>query len=309
MLLTPFLLQGGPALIDRLEQLVPLDRLLPGFRPSGITAGEQPLADHVIIAGYGLNGRNLSAALRSIAAPYLIVELKQTVRQARSNGEPAFYGDATREEILHALGIERARMLVAAISDPAATRRMVRIARGINPGVHIIARTRYVVEIPELLRLGANDVIPEEFETSIEIFARVLAHYGVAPGETDRLVELIRASHYQALRGGAPGSDSLRLGTVAGIPQMAVGRIRLASESDLVGESLAESGLRTRTGALVLSISRGSDNIASPDPQFELAAGAVLVVVGQPGQLEAARDLANGPVEGAAVAAPPHQNS
>src|SRR5256886_13247780 len=64
-------------------------------------------------------------------------------------------------------------MLVAAFSDPAATRRMVRIARGINPGVHIIARTRYVVEIPELLRLGANDVIPEEFETSIEIFARV----------------------------------------------------------------------------------------------------------------------------------------
>ena len=68
MLLTPFLLQGGPALIDRLAQLVPMDRLLPGFRPTGITAGEQPLADHVIIAGYGLNGRNLSAALRSIAA-------------------------------------------------------------------------------------------------------------------------------------------------------------------------------------------------------------------------------------------------
>src|SRR2546423_715915 len=168
MLLTPFLLQGGPALIDRLAQLVPLDRLLPGFRPAGITVGEQPLADHVIIAGYGLNGRNLSAALRSIAAPYLIVELNaQTVRQARSNGEPAFYGDATREEILHALGIERARMLVAAISDPAATRRMVRIARGINPGVHIIARTRYVVEIPELLRLGANDVIPEALVTPI----------------------------------------------------------------------------------------------------------------------------------------------
>src|SRR5207249_8635028 len=85
--------------------------------------------------------------------------------------------------------------------------------------------------------------------------------------------EQIRASHYQALRGGVPGSDSLRLGAVAGIPQMAVGRIRLASASDLVGKSLAESGLRTRTGALVLSISRGSDNIGSPDPQFELAAG------------------------------------
>src|SRR5216110_671011 len=220
MLLTPFLLQGGPALIDGLERLVPLDRLLPGLRPSALTAGEQPFTDHVIVAGYGLNGRNLTAALRSIEAPYLIVELNaQTVRQARSRGEPAFYGDATREEMLRALGIDRARMLVAAISDPAATRRMVRVARGLNPGVHIIARTRYVVEITELIRLGANDVIPEEFETSIEIFARVLAYYGVDRAEIERLVEQIRASHYAALRTSAAAGEHLRLGMVGRIPR------------------------------------------------------------------------------------------
>src|SRR5437867_805122 len=96
----------------------------------------------------------------------------------------------------------RARMLVAAISDPAATRRMVRVARALNPRIHIIARTRYVAEIPELTRLGADVVIPEEFETSVEIFARVLAHYNVARQDIERLVEQIRASHYQALRGG-----------------------------------------------------------------------------------------------------------
>src|SRR3989449_6104100 len=113
MLVTPFLLQGGPAVLDGLERLVPLDRLLPGLRPGAIAVAEQPLTDHVIVAGYGLNGRNLTAALRSIRAPYLIVELNaQTVQQARARGEPAFYGDATREEILRALGAERARMLV-----------------------------------------------------------------------------------------------------------------------------------------------------------------------------------------------------
>src|SRR3989449_9142692 len=128
MLVTPFLLQGGPALLDGLERVVPLDRLLPGLRQGAIAVAEQPLTDHVIVAGYGLNGRNLTAALRSIRAPYLIVELNaQTVQQARARGEPAFYGDATREEILRALGAERARMLVVAISDPAATRRMVRV--------------------------------------------------------------------------------------------------------------------------------------------------------------------------------------
>src|SRR5881296_1689067 len=220
MLVTPFLLQGGPTLLDALEKVVPLDRLLPGFRPRGLTPVHEQIKDHVIVAGYGLNGRNLTAALRSIHAPYLIVELNaQTIRKARTEGEPAFYGDATREEILRALGIDRARMLVAAISDPAATRRMVRVARGLNPGVHIIARTRYVVEIPELIRLGANDVIPEEFETSIEIFARVLAYYGVGRADIDRLVEQIRASHYEALRTSAAAGEHLRLGTVGRIPR------------------------------------------------------------------------------------------
>src|SRR5204863_235378 len=143
MLLTPFLLQGGPVLIDRLERLVPLDRLLPGFRPSGITAGEQPLADHVIIAGYGLNGRNLSAALRSIAAPYLIVELNaQTVRQARSTRWRAFDGAARGREHPHGAGIGRARMRVAAICGAAAGRRLVRIGGGSNPRVHISACAR-----------------------------------------------------------------------------------------------------------------------------------------------------------------------
>ncbi|HUL03411.1 MAG TPA: cation:proton antiporter [Gemmatimonadales bacterium] len=288
MLVTPFLVQSGGALVASLERMVPLDKVLPGFRPRSLAATTEPLSDHVIIAGYGLNGRNLAAALRAVQAPYLIVELNaQTVRQARDRGEAAFYGDATREEILRALGVERARLLVAAISDPAATRRVVRVARGLNPRLHIIARTRYVVEIPELVRLGANDVIPEEFETSIEIFARVLGHYGVARAEVDRLVTQIRASHYEALRGGVHPS----LGTVAGVPQMAMERIQIPEGSRLAGQSLAESGFRARTGALILSVRRGDVDIATPDPTFRLAARDVLTVVGQAEQLQAAGEL------------------
>jgi CPA2 family monovalent cation:H+ antiporter-2 len=296
MLLTPFLLQGGPALLDRLERVVPLDRLVPGFRPAGFGPVQEPIADHVIIAGYGLNGRNLGAALRAINAPYLIVELNsQTVRDARARGEPAFYGDATREEILRALGVERARLLVIAISDPAATRRMVRVARLLHPGLFIIARTRYVVEISELTRLGANAVIPEEFETSIEIFARVLAHYNVPRSEIDRLVEQIRASHYEALR---PGS-AIRLsiaGALGPMPQMTVDRVTLPQQCAANGRSLAQLKLRSHTGALVLSIRREEHDIPTPDPRFRLAAGDVLVLVGQPKQIEAARALLIGDV-------------
>ncbi|MGH7701071.1 MAG: cation:proton antiporter [Gemmatimonadales bacterium] len=301
MLVTPFLLQSGPALLDRLERVVALDRVLPGFRPRGFGPVEEPIANHVIVAGYGLNGRNLATALRAINAPFLIVELNsQTVRDARARGEPAFYGDATREEILKALGIERARLLVIAISDPAATRRMVRVARTLNPGLHIIARTRYVVEIPELTRLGANVVIPEEFETSIEIFARVLEHYAVPPADVDRLVDEIRASHYQALRPGAAPRLVLT-GALGAMPQMAVEQIALGAGAPAAGRSLAQLALRSKTGALVLSIRREERDHPTPDPNFRLAAGDVLVVVGQPQQLAAARRVLAG--DGAAPAA------
>jgi CPA2 family monovalent cation:H+ antiporter-2 len=294
MLVTPFLLQSGPALLDRLERLVPLDRLLPGFRPRGFGPVEDPVSDHVVIAGYGLNGRNLAAALRSIHAPYLIVELNaQTVRRARAEGEPAFYGDATREEILRALGVERARLFVIAISDPAATRSMVRVARTLNPTLHIIARTRYVVEIAELTRLGADIVIPEEFETSIEIFARVLAHYNVPRDEIDRLVAEIRASHYEALRPGAKPRITLS-GTLGAMPQMHVERIPLAPGAPAVGKTLAETELRSRTGALVLSVRRGASDVATPEATFRFAAGDVLVVVGQGQELKGAYKLLTG---------------
>ncbi len=291
MLITPFLVQGGPGLMDRLERWIPLDKFVPGFRPRGITPVKDTVGNHVIIAGYGLNGRNLASALRAIDVPHLIVELNsQSVRQARSRGEPAFYGDATREEILRALGIDRARLFVVAISDPAATRRMVRVARALNPKVHIIARTRYIVEIPELTRLGANAVIPEEFETSIEIFSRVLTLYEVPRHDIDRLAQQIRASHYEALRAPALARPSLA-GVVSGLPQMAAERVTLTTGAAAVGLTLAETQLRSRTGALVLSVTRGSSDIATPDPTFTLAAGDVLVVVGQPTQLQAARDV------------------
>src|SRR6266568_1860932 len=133
MLVTPFLLQGGPALLDALESVVPLDRLLPGFRPRGLAPVHEQVKDHVVVAGYGLNGRNLTAALRSIHAPYLIVELNaRTIRKARTEGEPAFYGDATREEILRALGIDRARMLVM-VGQPQQIKSAYRLLTGGEP--------------------------------------------------------------------------------------------------------------------------------------------------------------------------------
>src|SRR5437879_3708124 len=100
MLLPPFLIQGGPAIVAGLQRVLPR-RLMRETRAPQPEATQEPLRDHVIIAGFGLNGRNLSAALRSVGVAYLVIELNaEAVRQARALGEAAFDGDATRDEIL-----------------------------------------------------------------------------------------------------------------------------------------------------------------------------------------------------------------
>jgi CPA2 family monovalent cation:H+ antiporter-2 len=198
MLAAPFLVQGAESIADWMLR----HRLAPTmeFATREVRAA-RPLTDHVIIVGYGLNGRNLSRALRSAGIPYAIMDSNgQKVRDARLNREPIFFGDGTRSEVLERIGIKRARLLVFAIASHGDEKRGIAVARHLNPMIHIVARTRYVSDMEELYERGANEVVPEEFETSLEIFARVLRKYGVSEGRIREQAEEARGDHYELLR-------------------------------------------------------------------------------------------------------------
>jgi monovalent cation:H+ antiporter-2, CPA2 family len=159
------------------------------------------LADHVVIAGFGLNGRNLAAALGEFGVPHVILELNpETVRRERLAGRDIRYGDCTRAAVLAHASLERARAYVIAISDPASTRRSVRIAREIAPAVRILVRTEHLAEVDELESLGADDVIPAEFETALALFDRVLGIYDVPEPTIDGLLAKMRLENYGVLR-------------------------------------------------------------------------------------------------------------
>jgi len=160
-----------------------------------------PYRDHIIIVGFGLNGRNLANLLREIGTPFVVVELNGAlVREAQKMGIPVIYGDAAQPEVLHAAGVEHARAVVIAVSDPISTRYTVRAVRELNPTVYVIARTRYVSEIEPLYAAGATDVIPEEFETFIEIAGRIMRLLGVENELRLELMNQCRARHYQMLQ-------------------------------------------------------------------------------------------------------------
>ena len=151
MVLTPFILRASPGISSWMSSKKLLERL-DRMKKKAEQEGFPPRRErHVIIIGFGLNGRNLSEGLKEASVPYVVLEINNdTVIQMKKKGEPIFYGDGTSPEILHKLGIATARMLVVAISDPASTRRIVQIARKENPRLYIIVRTRYTAEVEDL---------------------------------------------------------------------------------------------------------------------------------------------------------------
>ena len=149
-----------------------------------------------------MNGKNLARVLRRVPISYIVVEMNpEIVRTESREGTHILYGDAANQQILERAGVRRARVLVLAISDPSVTRHATDTAHRLNPALHIIIRTRYVKEMESLFALGGNDVVPEEFETSIEIFSRVLRRYMVPKDIVERSVREIRQDGYEMFRG------------------------------------------------------------------------------------------------------------
>ena len=89
-----------------------------------------------------------------------------------------------QKAVLEHAGIRAAKSVVVTASDPASSRRIIEAARRLNPNVHIIARTHFLNEIDSFYAVGADEVISDEFECSIELFSRVLNRYMV-PEERD----------------------------------------------------------------------------------------------------------------------------
>jgi monovalent cation:H+ antiporter-2, CPA2 family len=291
MIATPFLIQSVHGLAFGLEAML-------GASPERTSAGETAASEnvaqgHVVVVGYGLNGQNLARVLKEVGIPYRVLEMDpDLVRCAKAAGEPIFFGDGTRPEILQQVGIRQARVVVIAISDPAATARVVAQARRSRPDVYIIVRTRYVAEIDHLYRLGANQVIPEEFETSVEIFARVLEEYHVPRNVISVQVDLIRKEHYSTLRGlrlQGKQLDELNqflVGTTTDI-------FSIIGDSPVVGKSLEEVDLRSRCGATVIAVVRAGKSYHNLGADFALAAGDMLVLLGDHKALDDAAQILN----------------
>lgn len=279
MAATPFLLSAGPVFADRWSR----GRRAVVCDDSG-TEGDvaDMLSDHLIIIGYGVGGKFLARAARESGIRHVILEMNpDTVRHYAGLGEPIFHGDATHPAILQHLGLRTARVLAIVISDPAAIRGITEVARHLNKHIHILVRTRFLGEVPALKNLGASDVIPEEFETAIEIFTRVLSRYLVPRSAIEQFINEVRAENYEMLR-----QVELRGTSIAAlqkqIPDLAVSVFTLEKDAPLDGVTFMESGLRQTANVTVVAVKRDDEVFAHPGGDFRLQAGDTVYVFSTP---------------------------
>ena len=284
MMATPFLIRSARSLAER---IAPSGRGPRGFEPADAAAAGK-MSDHTIIVGYGVAGRYLARTLDAAGIPCLVVEHDANlVRRARDDGLPVTFGDGTRPAVLKHVGAQRARIIVFAISSPTEERRGVHFARDLNPSAQIVVRTRYTRSIDELMALGATEVVVEEFEASIELFARALESYRIPINRIWQEAATVRQEHYGLFRGTA--EPDLRLNALKhlGIHD-ALELVEIRDGANVTGMSATSLKLRRRTGAVQIAVVRDGQPIYRRRRDFHYQAGDTAVLVGDRESLDRA---------------------
>lgn len=273
MLLTPFLFLYA----DRISNFLTGKLKRPKTAP--VPEVEQ-LQNHLIIVGYGINGRNVARAANYADIPYCVLELNpDTVRREKAAGEPIYFGDAATPHLLEAVHIQQAAMVVVAIADVHKTQEIVTTVRSLSRSVQLLVRTRYVREMEHLLDLGANEVIPEEFETSVEIFARVLRRFLVPVNEMKLLIAAVREDNYQLLQTQQP--QHLNTAKASALPDFKITALRITAEnSPLLRRSIGEVDIRLKFNVFVLAIARDKDFLHPITAEEQLFPNDLLYVSG-----------------------------
>lgn len=221
----------------------------------------EDLHDHVILCGYGRIGQEIAAQLQRDQVPLVVIETDPDRRDvAEANGLQVLQADATLDETLLDAGLERCQSLVAALPGDASNLYVILSARGLNPSCRLIARANSD-EAATKLRLAGATVVVSPYVAG----GRVMAASALRPLALN-FMELLAGSDFE-IEEFQLSRDPLHL-------------------MDIRGRSLAELELGRRSGALVLAIRDGSELIANPGGETQLAPGQLLIVLGSKPQLK-----------------------
>ncbi|WP_323027929.1 cation:proton antiporter [Gelidibacter japonicus] len=293
MILTPFVIMFSETISDKVLGVKKRLGLKRELDSSGIEEMVEPnLENHLVIIGYGINGSNLAKAATASNIPFIVIETNpEIVKREKAKGLPIIFGDATNDHILETVHLSRARAAVIAISGNTDTQKIIKNIRAISDSLYLVVRTRYVKETSELLALGADEVIPEEFETSIQIFEHILHNFLVPEGDIVQLIHKVRADNYQLFKGELKGPKTYRTSELA---DFNIKSLRMRSDSNkFLGKPLRELDLRARYGINILAIKRKDKLLESVQPDEIIKQGDIIYIQGDQSKVEEFYKLIN----------------
>jgi CPA2 family monovalent cation:H+ antiporter-2 len=252
------------------------------------TAATRELAkrEHVIICGFGRVGQNLARVLEKRGFEYIALDLDPfRVRDARQAGDPVVYGDSTEPEVLRALGLEHASVLVVSFADADKALRIVRAVRRLRGDLPVLVRTEDDSRLDSLQAAGATEVVPEIFETSLSLVSHVLLFLKVPAREVLETTEDVRHDRYAILRSVFRRRDARSLEDDDRAMRQQLRTVVLPPGAVAVGRTIGELGMDK--GRVVVTALRREGIVGrDPDPATRLREGDVLVLWGAPEDLE-----------------------
>ena len=276
MLASPFIVMYSSRIVMKLSAN---EWLLQSVQITSIAKKSIKTEAHVIIAGYGRCGQNLSSLLGQESIPYIALDLDpDRVRQAAAAGQSVVFGDAARLPSLMAAGLARASAVVVSYHDTPSALKILQLVRDHAPRVPVIVRTIDDSDIERLRAAGATEVVPEAIEGSLMLAAQALVLVGVPMRRVIRLTRDARDARYRLLRGYFHGSDD---DTVEERAQARLASVTLPAAAACAGRPLADQAL-AMIGVQVVSVRQASGRVVAADDALLLASGDTLVLSGLP---------------------------
>ncbi|WP_434596630.1 cation:proton antiporter [Pseudomonas sp. R4-83] len=203
MLLTPLLLRAAPRIAAALHRKPNQEAQI-----EEISALNADLNQHVVICGYGRVGQSIGRFMSNARQPYVALDNDPVRVQEATHGESdVHYGDSSRGDLLSAVGLLRARLLVIAVDQSDIALRILKEARRLNAHVPILVRTRDDSQWAELKAAGATEVVPELLESSLMLASHALIMLGLPAHKVQEQVDQLRIDRYRLLHGFYPGTD------------------------------------------------------------------------------------------------------
>ncbi len=290
MSVTPFLIMLGKRITDMLLKLPIPQVMIVGLSP--LKQIEIPdLENHLVLIGKDSRAQNLSRMAKFNNLPYVsIIFDPEIARQRQEKGETVVYGDAFNIPILEKAHVSQAHIVVISIGKLEILKVIISKVKQLNNHATIIVRTPHIEDIEALYKIGATQVIPEEFETAIDLFERVMANFLLPRHEINLAVDRIRNDHYGIF---LEENTSTKFNISKDIPDIEIIPLEVMKGAGIIGKTLIESQLRQIYGITLVALKRDQKIYDHPKPSMIFCEGDIAYILGKSEQISKAEDFFN----------------